>query len=139
MGYVLRNIYITVSRNSISDRQRSIARLKESLNSGVSVFICPEGTRNAAPEHLLPFKDGAFFVAVECQVPIAVLTVLNSEQLMPPRNFFDFRPGTIEAVWSEPISTEGLTTSDVEMLKDRVRNQMLGHLSKAATEIEITT
>lgn len=30
----------------------------------------PEGTRNKNPEKLLPFKKGAFRVAIVCQIPV---------------------------------------------------------------------
>ena len=130
MGYVIKNIYISVSRSDYADRKKSLNEMMSSIDQDISVFVCPEGTRNRSDKPLLPLKDGAFMLAIEKQVPIAVLTVLNSDELMPPGDFYAFRPGKIIAFWSEPISTEGLSRADIPLLKERVRNIMLNNLDQ---------
>lgn len=90
----------------------------------VSVCIFPEGTRNKSDQPLLPFKKGAFHMAIRAGVPI--LPVVCA----PLRNFMDFkagwvRKGVVQIRILPPISTEGLKDKDIDRLSDQVRNQML--------------
>ncbi len=85
MGYVIKRLYITVNRSDRKDRHRSMEIMNESLKEGISVFICPEGTRNRNDEPmLLDFKDGAFRLAIHSGKLLAVFTVLNSGELLSP-------------------------------------------------------
>lgn len=124
LGFIIRNLYITVNRKDKNDRVRSMEAMKHSLRDGISIFICPEGTRNTTKEPLLDFRDGAFRIAIEAQVPIAVLTILNAEKLLSPLRPIELRPGTVDLVWSEPIHTKGMTMGDVEKLRNMARAQM---------------
>ncbi len=129
LGYIIRNLYITVDRKDKNDRVRSMEAMKQSLRDGVSIFICPEGTRNTTNKPLLDFRDGAFRIAIEAQVPVAVLTVINAENLLSPLRPVELRPGTVELVWSEPIPTKGMTLSDIESLKNLARALMVKSLN----------
>jgi len=103
--------------------------MRKSLDEGISVFLCPEGTRNKHEEPpLLDFRDGAFRLAVATQTPIAALTVLNTGRKLSPLRPIALAPGTLHAVWSEPIETKGMTLDDVPALKEKVRTQMEAHL-----------
>lgn len=128
LGFIIRNLYITVDRKNKGDRAKSMEVMLQSLNDGVSIFLCPEGTRNRTSELLLPFRDGAFRTAIEAQVPIAVLTVKNANRLLNALHPLELRPGTIELIWSKPIPTKGMTMDDVEKLKVQAREQMLSNL-----------
>jgi len=132
LGYVIRRLYITVNRSDRSDRKRSMEIMNRSIEQEISVFICPEGTRNRTNKPILDFKDGAFRLAVFSGKPLAVLTVMNSGKLLSPRYLLRFRPGIIHAVWSEPIDTSGLTEADVPALKEKVKLLMLTHLKKGS-------
>jgi len=125
MGYIIRNLYISVNRKSREDRQRSLNAMLQSLRNGVSIFLCPEGTRNKSSKPLLPFHDGAFRVAIEAQVPLAVLTIKNSEKLLSPLRPVELSPGKIDCIWSTPIETKGMTDKDVPKLKEMAIQQML--------------
>ena len=129
MGYIIRNLYMTVNRADRHDRNKSIEVMRQSLDQGISVFLCPEGTRNKHEEPpLLDFRDGAFRLAVATQTPIAALTVLNTGRKLSPLQPIALAPGTLHAVWDEPISTQGMTMDDIPALKEKVMKRMEANL-----------
>jgi len=128
MGYIIRKLYLSVDRSSKEARSQSMLNMRQSLDEGVSVFICPEGTRNRTGEPLLDFRDGAFRLAIEAQAPLAVLTVTDSQKLLSPLRPVELAPGTIHAIWDKPIDTKGMTEADLPALKEKARTLMLKHL-----------
>lgn len=105
--------------------------MKDSLvREHISVVLFPEGTRNRTEAPLLDFKDGAFRLAIDAQLPVAVLTILNSGDFAPANKFMQLRPGTLKASWSKPIETKGMTLDDVPRLKEEVRKRLLEGLQK---------
>lgn len=124
LGYVIRNLYITVDRKDKHDRHRSIERMVASLRDNVAVFLAPEGTRNTTGDHLLPFKDGAFRLAISAQVPLAVLVLHDADKLLSPKRPAEMKPGVLHGEWLPPFETRGLTESDLEAFKLQVRTAM---------------
>lgn len=96
---------------------QAMATCKDRLDKKTSVMIFPEGTRSKDGE-LKQFKDGAFRLAIENQVPILPLAVNGAYNAMVKG---DWRFGVSEAEVRvlEPISTEGLTLDDLPSLRDR--------------------
>lgn len=129
LGYVIKKLYISVKRSDKTDRARSMESMMASLRDGISVFICVEGTRNKSDKPLLDFKDGAFRLAIESQLPLAVLTVIDSGKLLHPLRPFELSPGTLHAAWSKPIETKGMTMDDLPLLKEQAKNVMLSVLN----------
>jgi 1-acyl-sn-glycerol-3-phosphate acyltransferase len=128
MGYIIHKLYLSVDRSSPEARRQSMQNMRKALEDGISVFICPEGTRNRTDKPLLDFKDGAFRLAIEAQVPLAVLTVTDSQKLLSPLRPVELAPGTIHAFWDKPIDTTGMTEADLPALKEKARALMLAHL-----------
>ena len=64
-----------VKREDKSSRHKAIQAMKESIQKGVSVFLCPEGTTNVG-QTTKEFKKGAFEVACELNVPIIPLAMV---------------------------------------------------------------
>ncbi|KAH8176311.1 acyltransferase domain-containing protein [Sarocladium implicatum] len=94
-----------------------------------SVYMFPEGTRSYAKEAgLLPFKKGAFHLAVQAGVPIVPVVVANYSHIMFVRDMV-FNAGTIPVKVLDPISTKGLTAADVEELTRATRDTMLKELT----------
>jgi 1-acyl-sn-glycerol-3-phosphate acyltransferase len=122
-GLLYPYVVVTIDRSSISSKRKSMAQLKEKLNSGFSIFLFPEGKMNQTEETLLPFQDGAFRVAIETQKPIVPMLILNARRLLP-RSKFELRPGTITTVFLDPVPTEGLQLEDLPKLKQTVFEQM---------------
>ncbi|MGQ0466982.1 MAG: HAD-IB family hydrolase [Sporichthyaceae bacterium] len=98
-----------------SDRERAIEGLKpavETLRSGTSIVIAPEGTRSLTPK-LGRFKKGAFHLAAQAEVPIVPIVVRNAGEIMW-RNARTARAGTIQVVVLPPIQTTGWTKDDID-------------------------
>jgi 1-acyl-sn-glycerol-3-phosphate acyltransferase len=126
IGYVVKRLYITVNRKSKDDRAKSMLKMQDSLlKEKISMVIFPEGTRNRTRKPLIDFKDGAFRLAIETKLPVAVLTILNSGEFSPAHKFMQLKPGTINAIWTEPIPTDKMTVDDVPKLKEMVRQRLL--------------
>lgn len=89
------------------------------LADRVSVMIFPEGTRTTTDE-MLPFKDGAFRLAIESGVPILPLVLTGTRRALPKRGFMMRRADAMVRVL-DPIETAGLSVSDTAELRDRVR------------------
>jgi lysophosphatidate acyltransferase len=90
-----------------------------------SVFIFPEGTRSYY-EHadLLPFKKGAFHLAVQAQVPLVPVVVANYSHVLSFKKRV-FKAGVVKVKVLEAVRTEGLGAGDVEELVGKVRGRML--------------
>ena len=101
----------------------AMARCREVLADRVSVMIFPEGTRSTTAD-LLPFKDGAFRLAVDAGVPILPLVVHGTSTALPKHDW-RFGSSTAEVRVLEPIETAGLTPADVPALKEGVRQLII--------------
>jgi 1-acyl-sn-glycerol-3-phosphate acyltransferase len=108
-------------RESIQDVARRIREEK------MAVAIFPEGTRS--PEGtVLPFKTGAFLLAIEAQVPIVPVAIEGSGTVLA-RGSFRICPAPVTVTVGEPIPTAGLTARDRDALADDAESaivEMLG-------------
>lgn len=98
----------------------AIEQCKVVLRRHVSVMIFPEGTRSATGR-MLPFKDGAFRLAIEAGVPVLPLVVAGTGTALPKKGWKMGR-ATAEVRVLEPVPTEGLAPADAAGLRRRVRN-----------------
>ena len=114
---------VPVKRGFGPSAVEAIARCREVLSHRVSVMIFPEGTRSTTSD-LLPFKDGAFRLAIDAGVPILPLALHGTATALPKH---DWRFGRSTAVVEvlEPVETAGLTPADVPALKAKVRATIL--------------
>lgn len=110
---------VPVHRGRSASARDAMQACLQRLAGHVSVMIFPEGTRSPHAE-MLPFKDGAFRLALEAGVPILPLALFGTRQAIAKH---DWRIGSAHAVVEilEPEPTSGLTTADLPTLKERVR------------------
>jgi len=99
---------------------------ERALAGGIPIMLFPEGTRSKDGE-LLPFKDGAFHLAIKAGVPVLPVAIAGTRQ-MRPKNSRWFGRARACAKILEPISSEGLGSSDVAALRDRCRDAIAAAL-----------
>jgi len=128
-------VTVTLSKSVFIDRaNRATARAafdgaaKVMQTERQSVFIFPEGTRSyATSPELLPFKKGAFHLAIQAQVPIVPIVVANYSHVLNVKER-KFKPGVIPVSVLPAISTKGLTAADADSLTTKTRDAMMDEL-----------
>jgi len=103
-------------------RESLAAAQRRMLEERLAVWFFPEGTRHRG-RGLLPFKKGAFHMAVEAQVPIVPVVFSSYETFLAPAEW-RFEPGLAVARALEPVPTVGLTTDDIPALLEKVSARM---------------
>ena len=114
---------IPVKRGFGPSALEAMARCRQALDNRVSVMIFPEGTRSKTSE-LLPFKDGAFRLAIEAGVPILPLAVSGTATALRKHDW-RFGRSDAEVRVLGPVETAGLTLRDIPELKARVRQTIV--------------
>jgi len=120
VSFALRTMgIIEVDRTDSEAAARSIDRAVSEIRAGRSVILFPEGTRSRQP-HLLPFKKGAFVLAIKAQAPIVPVTLLGMDQALKPDTILLY-PSTVRLVIHDPIETAGMTLEDRNWLLEKAR------------------
>jgi 1-acyl-sn-glycerol-3-phosphate acyltransferase len=114
---------IPVRRGEKDSAQEAMATCARWLDKGMPVMIFPEGTRSKT-EDLLPFKDGAFRLAIETGADVLPMAVSGTRRALP-KHSWRFATSRALVTVGTPISTKGMTLADVERLKQMAREQIL--------------
>lgn len=117
MGFV--NV-IAIDRTNAESARQSMERAREVMAQGFSFGVFAEGTR-AMPGELLPFKKGAFHLAVQTGAQIVPFAITNTDWMMGKKQG-TCHPGTIDVIFCNPISTDGMTAeNDIDALLNETR------------------
>jgi 1-acyl-sn-glycerol-3-phosphate acyltransferase len=110
---------IPVDRGSRESAVKAMELSRQTLKNRVSVMIFPEGTRSTGDE-LLPFKDGAFRLAIKTGVAILPLALVGTRDALAKH---DWRFGRADAHVRvlPPVEVTGYTLRTVDELKEKVR------------------
>ena len=123
-GYIFQGTKnILLDRENAERARQSLLEAARRINTErLNVWMAPEGHRNLGAE-MLPFKKGAFHLAIAAKVPVLpvvvgpVWTVFDARRAM-------LRPGRIRVKVLDPIPTASLTDADVASLSVRTRAAM---------------
>lgn len=118
-GFMFRRMHIMVDRERARSRAEVYRRAAIALDERKSVIIFPEGgIKVAHTPKMTPFKDGAFRMAIEKQIPIVPVTIPYNWIILPDDNRFVIHFKRPKIVLHEPISTTGMTIDDIGRLRD---------------------
>lgn len=122
---------IPVNRRKNTDAHKAYSESGKKIDKNISVVIYPEGTISESGK-LKNFKNGAFKLAIEKQVPIIPVANLNNWHFLQNGGFFksNGRPGIPKIVVGDPIYTTGMDEKNVPELKEKVYNFIHHELDK---------
>ncbi|KAG0222885.1 1-acylglycerol-3-phosphate O-acyltransferase [Actinomortierella wolfii] len=114
-------------KKALESTAQAVADMKKH-NSGIWIF--PEGTRSRLDTaDLLPFKKGAFHLAIQAQIPIMPIVAQGYSHIYDSTKKA-FPGGELEIRVLDPIPTTGMTAENVNELMEKTRNLMLKHLKE---------
>lgn len=122
-GYMFRGLYISVDRESRKSRYNTMIECGKAIDENISIGIFPEGTipKNGT-YHMIPFKEGAFRMAIEKQVPIVPVTIPFNWIILPDDGKVMPRRHLMKMIIHEPIETRGMNLDQIKELSDRTFN-----------------
>ena len=130
-GFFYKRTSILVDRGDSRSRHDAFMQAQKRLELGLSVCIFPEGGVPEDPKVLLDeFKDGAFRLAIEHQIPVIPVTLHDIRRRFSYRIFEDIGPGKIRILMHKAIFTDGMMLDQRKNLKEEVRNILLGELQE---------
>ncbi|MCB9182276.1 MAG: 1-acyl-sn-glycerol-3-phosphate acyltransferase [Flavobacteriales bacterium] len=125
-----RDMNIAVNRGNKVEAGKAFRKAAVAIDRGTSIAIFPEGTIPDYTPRMKPFKDGAFKLAIEKQVPIVPVTFIDHWRIFgePLELFARARPGMARAVIHDAVPTQGLVEADLPALRKRVYDIIEGPL-----------
>lgn len=129
-GFFYKRTCILVDRSSERSRKSVFLRAQRRLQSGLSICIFPEG--GIPDEHIVldEFKDGAFRLAINHQIPIVPLTFADNKKRFS-YTFFSGSPGRMRAKMHRFLPTQGLEIKDTKSLNTKSRDIILNELQRS--------
>ena len=94
---------------------------RQDLVAGGDVAVFAEGGI-APPGQRLPFKTGAFSLAIRTGCPVVPVAIRGSDHLLPPNGRLLVRSGVVIVEFLDAIVTTGLTLDDRHPLRDHVHD-----------------
>lgn len=118
-GFFYKRTCILVDRKSSRSKHGVFERAQKRINQGLSICIFPEGGVTDDESILLDtFKDGAFRLAIEHQLPIVPMTFGDNKERFS-FTFLSGSPGLMRVKVHSFIETEGKVLADKNSLKDQ--------------------
>jgi len=133
LGYIFKNLHIMVDRDSKNSRKQTYIDSFKSIDEGYSIGLFPEGgIKTEKVPTMAPFKNGAFAMALEKQIPILPVSLLGAYKIMKGSFFISWSP--CEIICHKPISTDGFTTKDIDKFRDKCYDILQAELDKSYKE-----
>ncbi|MEF1288393.1 1-acylglycerol-3-phosphate O-acyltransferase [Vibrio sp. M260118] len=125
---------ILINRQDKSQARDTIKQVAEAIHQrNLSVWAYPEGTRSKG-RGLLPFKTGAFRMAIEAGVPITPMVVSTTHNKINLNRRYN---GVVITEMLDPIDTSGYQLSDARHLAEHCHQLMEAKIAELDKEVAI--
>ena len=124
---------IAIDRSDPERARISMEKARQVLEAGYSFGVFVEGTR-AMPGELLPFKKGAFHLALQTDEPIIPVAIRNTDWMMGKKTGLAYA-GVIEMVLLPPIETKGRDVMEILLETRGAIASELGRQSESGTAL----
>lgn len=111
--------HIFIDRKNPRLASKVVSEALNRLGNGIGILFFAEGTRSLDGK-LIPFKKGAFRIAIEQKLPVLPVTLLGTRDILPPNTLKAF-PGRARMVIHPAIETDGLGQAQIGDLMDATK------------------
>jgi len=122
--------HIFIDRQNPTEARRAVNDALERLGDGIGILFFPEGTRSR-DGRMLPFKKGAFRIALAQQLPVLPVTLVGTDDVLPAKTLRLF-PGTVSVVIHPPIEPMEDTAANLGRLMESARETIASALPGAS-------
>ena len=112
--------YVSLDRENPKQALKAMNEAAGRIQAGANILVFPEGTRTTDGK-LLPFKKGAFALAMKARVPIVPVGIYGTSVCQPEGYQVPIRGGDVSIHLGEPIAIEGKGVSYKDDLSRMVR------------------
>ena len=127
-GFFYRRTCILVDRSSSRSKHEVFQRAQKRINQGLSICIFPEGGVPGDETILLDdFKDGAFRLAVEHQLPVLPITFADNKKRFS-FTFLSGSPGRMRVRTHAAIPTAGMILDQKKQVREQTHSIILKQL-----------
>jgi len=117
-GYYFKKLHIAVDRSRVKSRAETMRRAGEAIDRGSGIVLFPEGgiyTQN--PPLMVPFKNGAFRLALDKQIQVIPVTLSYNHLILPDDGKLLLRRKPAKMVLHKPLDPQHFESD--EALKAR--------------------
>lgn len=125
-GVMFTKTHIPIKRESMTDSYKAMQRALADLNRGIDIVLFPEGTMNFEKDTLLRFKNGAFKLACDANVPLLPVYMPDNLKRLPYTYKLLYPgggPGRARVIVGKPIYPKDYN-HDAQAISDAVRTFM---------------
>lgn len=120
--------FVPIDRRDRAQSDAAIEQAARQMREGNSFLVFPEGTRSRTGE-LLPFKKGAFVLALKARAPVVPVAISGAANAMR-RGSPVIWPATMQVRFGVPVATEALGWEDRDALMHDVRERIAALLAQ---------
>lgn len=121
-----------IDRDNREQAIKDLAFARQKMESGIVIWIAPEGTRSEDGQ-LLPFKKGAFRLAIDTGAIIIPVAIKNMEKVLPKKSWKLSLHQNVEVHYGDMIDTADYSVTKRHALAKEVRQNMLKLLGQDET------
>lgn len=120
--------FIPVDRKNRERAMQAVDAAVKALKAGNSFLVYPEGTRSPDGRPL-PFKRGAFILAIRAEAPIVPISVSGASRIMR-KGEWAIHPGTLRITIHPPVATAGFGEEDRGAIIELVKAAVISGLAE---------
>jgi 1-acyl-sn-glycerol-3-phosphate acyltransferase len=126
---------IRVERTGVESDRKAIESAVEQVRTVSSILFFAEGTRSV-DGRLRAFKKGAAILAIDAQVPVVPVALAGAHDVTPKGGLWVRSGRPVVLSLGRPISTEGMTRADRDMLTEKAHEAVAGLLEQGNRRVE---
>lgn len=118
-----RSEFVFIDRKNRKQAVKDLAMAQQMMESGIVMWIAPEGTRSRSGQ-LLKFKKGGFITAINAKATIIPIGIRGAYNIMKPDSAVLATHANAEIHVGKPIDAAQFNLENKEVLVEQIRNEI---------------